>query len=244
MKENLKILIKLQEIDKQLLDIEIAKGDLPKTIEKLNEDCNNFKTGIATKENKLVECEKERRRIEGAIVLAKEKLKKHQTQLYEVVTNVQYDAITQEIENDNKEIEDGENKILALMTSEEEDSSLLKEEKIQMVSTQKELKEKDADLSILNKENEKKELKLNHEREKLVVRTKKHIINAYNRIKKAKHDKIAIVPVTRESCGGCFKQIPPQNIVEIRKMNKINNCDVCGRITVWIEGISDINESE
>jgi predicted nucleic acid-binding Zn-ribbon protein len=49
-----------------------------------------------------------------------------------------------------------------------------------------------------------------------------------------------VVPVRKKACGGCFKQIPPQRIQEIRRGDRIFSCDSCGRILIW----SDDNSPE
>jgi uncharacterized protein len=36
-------------------------------------------------------------------------------------------------------------------------------------------------------------------------------------------------------CGGCFKNLPPQRMLEIREMKRLNLCEVCGRILIWDE---------
>ena len=102
-----------------------------------------------------------------------------------------------------------------------------------MEELQKELNEKQKSLDIIVKQHEEKELQLRHERDKIVVRLKKPVLGNYQRIMDAKTDHIAVVPVVRGACGGCFNAIPPQTVVEIRKMNKIIKCEGCGRILVW-----------
>jgi len=94
-----------------------------------------------------------------------------------------------------------------------------------------ELAERNTDLRKVNKEHEEEELKLNHEREKLMVRIDRNDIRAYERIRRAKDGK-AVVPVRRNACGGCFKRVPPQTVLELRKNSKIITCEHCGRILV------------
>jgi len=48
---------------------------------------------------------------------------------------------------------------------------------------------------------------------------------------KAKNGK-AVVPVRRNACGGCYKKVPPQTILELRKNSKVMTCEHCGRILV------------
>jgi predicted nucleic acid-binding Zn-ribbon protein len=43
---------------------------------------------------------------------------------------------------------------------------------------------------------------------------------------------MAVVPVDRDACGGCFNQIPPQVQLEISLRKKVIACEHCGRILV------------
>ena len=101
-----------------------------------------------------------------------------------------------------------------------------------------ELQEKKNELEHVNNEHEEEELKLNHEREKLVVRIDKNDLRAYERIRRAKDGK-AVVPVRRNACGGCYKRVPPQTVLELRKHSKIIACEHCGRILVSDEIVND-----
>jgi predicted nucleic acid-binding Zn-ribbon protein len=58
------------------------------------------------------------------------------------------------------------------------------------------------------------------------------LFKQYERIAKAKEG-IAVAPIKKSSCGGCFSAIPPQKIVEIRELNRLFTCEYCGRILVW-----------
>jgi hypothetical protein len=51
-----------------------------------------------------------------------------------------------------------------------------------------------------------------------------------------------MVPVVLNACGGCHKRFPPQRILEIREGDRLFMCDVCGRMLVWDESISDRTE--
>jgi len=43
---------------------------------------------------------------------------------------------------------------------------------------------------------------------------------------------LAVVTISRNSCGGCFNKIPPQVQLEIGRRNKIIACEHCGRVLV------------
>ena len=46
---------------------------------------------------------------------------------------------------------------------------------------------------------------------------------------------LAVVPVKRGACGGCFNIVPPQMQAEIREQKKIIVCEHCGRILAGVE---------
>lgn len=232
MKDTIDRLIQLQQVDSKIMDLEHFKGDLPETVQRLQEELKTLNTVIREKKNKIEEAKKERRLKEGELTLTLEKLKKHQNQLYDVTTNREYDAITQEIEQEKENISACESRILDLDIIDEEITKELEESAKAVVNIQIELAQKESELAEVEKENKDHELQLFHEREKIVARLNKNIIYSYRRILDAKNG-LAVVPVTRNACGGCYNTIPPQKIVEIRKKNRLYNCEVCGRILVW-----------
>jgi predicted nucleic acid-binding Zn-ribbon protein len=56
------------------------------------------------------------------------------------------------------------------------------------------------------------------------------LITSYDRIRKNYRNGLAVVPVERDSCGGCFHAIPPQKQSEIKLRKKVMVCENCGRI--------------
>ena len=55
---------------------------------------------------------------------------------------------------------------------------------------------------------------------------------SYDRIRENYRNGLAVVPVERDACGGCYNAIPPQRQSEIRQRKKIIVCENCGRILV------------
>ena len=71
---------------------------------------------------------------------------------------------------------------------------------------------------------------------KISAEAREHIderlLYSYDRIRKSYRNGLAVVPVLRDACGGCFNAIPPQRQSEIRQHKKIIVCENCGRILV------------
>ncbi|RZJ75910.1 MAG: hypothetical protein EOO47_19160, partial [Flavobacterium sp.] len=58
------------------------------------------------------------------------------------------------------------------------------------------------------------------------------LLIAYKRLRKNAINGLAVVTIDRDSCSGCFNQIPPQRQLDIRQRKKIIVCEHCGRILV------------
>ena len=65
------------------------------------------------------------------------------------------------------------------------------------------------------------------------------LLYSYDRIRRNYRNGLAVVPVERDACGGCYNSIPPQRQSEIRLHKKIVVCENCGRILID----TDLNDS-
>lgn len=224
-------LFALQLVDSHLDELEYFKGDLPTTVRELSERVNDLKNKInqiegQIKENKLKSDEADIEMIDLA-----EKIEKYKKQQFQVKTNRQYDALTLEIENAEKKIEELTKQIAIYdgnIKNFKNDLEMLKKD---LAATVEEFEEKQSELDKISKENEQEELEYKHKREKLLVKISKADLALYERIRKAKDGK-AVVPINRNSCGGCFNAVPIQRLVELRQNKKIFTCERCGRILV------------
>src|SRR5690606_3186275 len=81
-------------------------------------------------------------------------------------------------------------------------------------------------------ETEKEEKQLQEQSQDAKSKVEERLLNAYERIRGNFRNGLAVVPVMRDSCGGCFNIIPPQRQSEIRQHKKIIVCEHCGRILV------------
>lgn len=236
MKESLRRLIKLQEIDTQLMDIEEQKGDLPAAVERLTRDVDQLLDNLTTRGERSEEIEKESRLLQGQLESTREQLKKYQEQLLLVSTNRQYDALMAEIDNAKNILDEGEYHLLELS---EESQRLVDEVKADEMDVERKREELGIQQESLKKmiaatEAEKKSLQ--NERKKLVASIESQYLRAYERIRAAR-DGIAVAELSRGSCGVCYNRVPPQQQVEIRAMDKIITCESCGIILFQENGM-------
>jgi predicted nucleic acid-binding Zn-ribbon protein len=229
--DKLKQLYALQNVDSQLQEIGELKGDLPQIVEDLEARFNETKAKIKDLTNFIKQSKAERDNADVEIITLAEKIEKYKDQQLKVKSNKQYDALTREIEAAEAHIERLEKEMASIegkMENAKKDIDTFTEQSLEVG---KEFDEKKKELREVNKEHEKEELRLRHEREKLVVRIDKGDIDRYERIRKAKAGQ-AVVPIRRGACGGCFNRVPPQKILEIRQNSRIYTCESCGRILI------------
>ena len=87
-------------------------------------------------------------------------------------------------------------------------------------------------LETIVEETAKEEEALLKERESLVGQIDERMMVAYTKVRANAHNKLAVVTVSRDACGGCFNKIPPQRRLDIEESKKIIVCEYCGRILV------------
>jgi hypothetical protein len=224
-------LFALQRVDSEFDDLQELKGDLPGLVQTLEDkirDQENLKKDLEdTAKQSLVS----RDEADTEILSLKEKIEKYKAQQFEVKSNKQYDALGREIDYSQERI----TKLTRELEQLESKAGIAREDAKKIVPDIErlkiELKEKSDELALVNKEHEEEELKLRHEREKFVSRIQKSDLQMYERIRKAKSG-LAVVPVKRSACGGCYNRVPPQRVLELRKNSHLMTCERCGRILV------------
>lgn len=239
MRNVLEHLMELQEVDSRLHQLESLRGDLPHQVSRLNNQFEETKQDLEDKEVQLSNYRKERSTNEIEIEALEEKQKKYQSQLYEVTNNKEYDAVTHEIEAVKLDIETRESRVLELMDLESETAEAIEAVKARMAELEDQLDQNRVELESRMAKTEKEELTLQDKRGKILRKITPRIFTSYERIRKAKNG-FAVSPVLRNACGGCYTSLPPQRVLEIRQMDRLYLCEVCGRILVWDEKTSEV----
>ena len=241
MRQLIQKLMELQKIDTQLRQLESLKGDLPNQVKKLNQELTEAETSLETQEKRGVDFKKEAGVIEMEIKALEGKQKKYQGQLFEVKTNREYDAVTHEIESVKIEIGKKESRLIELMDLVENGGKFIEEARNLIIRLKGEFERKNSDLQKKQEATERDEIALKDKRDRALRGIEPKWIGSYERIRNAKNG-LALVPVVLNACGGCHKKLPPQRVLEIREGDRLFMCDVCGRMLVWDDPISDRTE--
>ncbi|MEI6059622.1 MAG: C4-type zinc ribbon domain-containing protein [Bacteroidota bacterium] len=222
----------LQQNDSKIDRIKIVRGELPLEVEDLEDDVAGLETRI---DNYIQEIEMLEKQISDKHLAIKESqglIKRYEEQQNNVRNNREYDALTKEIEFQNLEIQLAEKRIrefAAQLTMSKEEIENAQHE---LSDRRNDLEAKRSELTDIVAETELEEKELNHRSEQQQRMIEDRLLVAYKRIRKNARNGLAVVPVERDACGGCFSYIPPQRQLDIKLHKKIIVCEFCGRILV------------
>lgn len=233
--EKLDALINLQRIDSEIDRLLTVRGELPLEVEDLEDELQGLETRIANINAELEEIETEiterklaQKESQTAIISYKEKQKN-------VRNNREYESLSKEIEFQELEIQLHEKKSKEAAYRAEKKREVLDETKAKYELRKGDLDVKQKELEEIVAETQKDEDKLRKESEKAKKAIDDHLMVAYNRLRSSAKNGLAVVPIDRDSCGGCFNRIPPQRQLDIMQRKKIIVCEHCGRILVPAE---------
>ena len=242
--KKLQDLWKLQQIDSKLDNLRSVLGELPMEVSDLEDDIAGLETRVSHIEEEIQDLNQEVANKKLSIKEFQRNIEKYDEQLNNIKNNREFEAIDKEKEIAGLEILSAEKRIREYTKQIENKTEVLTQTKAALDSRRADLEFKKAELTEIEKENEEEINKLNKDREGAAKKLDDRYFRAYHRIRENMKNGVAVAPIMRGSCGGCFAKIPPQRHSDIRAHYKIIDCEHCGRILVdqHISGISAFDE--
>ncbi|MGN6196821.1 MAG: zinc ribbon domain-containing protein [Ginsengibacter sp.] len=230
--EKLSSLVKLQKVDSKLDGIQILKGELPIEVSDLEDEI----AGLNARQNRI---EEEMNGIQqfieekkAAIKDSQELIKKYEKQSDNVKNNREFEAISKEMEMQTLEVKLAEKHIKDATEDLAEKGKQLELARKAISVKENNLKGKKSELEKIIEETDKEEKHYRKLEEEARSHVDERLLTSYDRIRNNYRNGLAVVPVERDSCGGCYNAIPPQKQSEIKQRKKIIVCENCGRILV------------
>ncbi len=228
MNKQIKFLIKVQEIDKQLQELEKIREGLPSKVNACRREIETKKDDQKKMEVKDEELHKNLRSLQGKLQLIDDALKKHQTQIYSVKNEKEMNALDHEIKKDKQERRNIEDEILNIEIVLEELEPGIKRGKTLLVEEDSKLAKEEEIYRKEMEENGEKTSTLSQEREKITSEIQPDVISLYKKLMSNKNN-LAVVPINGIVCQGCFMSLPPQIMNEVR-IKEMVTCEHCLRI--------------
>lgn len=235
----LRALYELQVIDSQIDKIRTVRGELPLEIKDLEDSVEQLATRLEKMQEEMRQSETIIADKKNLMKDAESMIKKYKSQQNKVRNNREYESLTKEIEYQTLEIALAEKKIKEYKATLASKKELIEQQESDLKDRKDRLKEKQGELDEIIAETEKEETALLKKSKASEALIEERLLNAYKRIRSNTRNGLAVVPVERDACGGCFSKIPPQRQLDIKTHKKLLVCEHCGRVLV----APDITES-
>ena len=221
-------LIRLQNIDTKLKDLNDLLGDLPSKVEDLNKQEESTKNSIISKKSRSKELDLEIKKTELEVSDLSAKIDKLKDQLFLVTNNKQYDALMTEIDHIKEKRTSSENELIELMEEKESivESISSMESDLQSLSENLDFRRKKLE-SVIEESAEEKNA-LQKQRDQNIKDIDQNTLKVYDRVIEHRGG-LAVVQLQGSACGGCGAHIPPQTVSEVRAKSAVHTCGVCGR---------------
>uniref|UniRef100_A0A7V0Z7Y6 C4-type zinc ribbon domain-containing protein n=1 Tax=candidate division WOR-3 bacterium TaxID=2052148 RepID=A0A7V0Z7Y6_UNCW3 len=232
MEEVLERLVKIKDLDEEIKKNELFLKNIPEKINALKKEIDRKNNQLNQTKNRLAEIKKSYKLKEGDIVENETKVSKLNQQIHTVKTNEEYRAILKEIDFLKNARISIEEEMINLLEEEEKIKNTIgnleKETKEFVEKKSREIQELEAQKNQIIADQDKNKFMFQDEIKKLPDDIRK----IYERIKKAREKAICIV--TDEGiCTGCYTNITPQTLNELKKKDRFVLCDSCGRILIY-----------
>lgn len=232
MREQLELLLRLQEIDSALSDLQWETEDLPRQIADLEQQVETTDAAVKEQEIALETAKKDRRKFESDLEDMSTKLADLKSKQVVIKTNEEYAALQTEIGYAESTISQIEDSILVLLEQIEGASVDMEVVRQSAADSRGVIEKKIAEFQHeMVRQTEALTIKRD-ERVRVAMNVDERMLERYERILESKGDQV-LVPLIDGLCTGCYKKLPPQQAIEIRRSDRFFECEGCGRILYW-----------
>jgi predicted nucleic acid-binding Zn-ribbon protein len=231
--EQIKALREIQEVDRQIREIERAKTDLPQKRAGVRAARERERADIDASKALVGKNDEERRRLEKEIAFDKDALARFEARAREVTSTEAFAAAGKELETRKKSIAEKEDTVMKIMEEREVLEKKAAQLEADFAGVGKKYDEQEKELEAQNAEVDQKTLGLRQQREAMAKAIDKSLLARYEQIFKRREGS-AIVAVRGEVCQGCDMGVPPQIANFVRSGEQgVQTCPHCSRILVW-----------
>ena len=228
MREQLVFLLKLQQSDVKVRELEAATTSLPAKLDPLRRDLEKLQGMLDTERAKLAETDTWRKQQQEMIDRERESMRSAQSKLQASNNSKEFGAATREVENKRKSITDREGELKKVSEA--------------SAGTTVQLGTRDKDVEALRTELTGKEDEMSGElgglraqlaeakttRDAARGQVEKQWLKVYDSL--AAKRGYAVAPVVKGVCQGCHMALPPQLNNILARMESIETCPRCGRL--------------
>jgi len=231
LKNRLDLLEQLQEIDVQVDVMRVAQNNLQADLNGIAQALDDAREGLATFKARAAQLEKEKIELEASNATELENIQRSETNMKEIKTNKEYQAVGREIAAARKQVTELEEQILQKITQLDE----LNKEIAASQTTLEEL-EQNSEQRRSEKQSEidKVQQDIDVDRLRREVITKElpaNVLKRYDSLRAQRRGQ-AVAMARDGYCMGCNMHLPPQLYNSLFKYEELITCPHCQRMLI------------
>jgi hypothetical protein len=225
-------LLLVQDRDRRIAQLKMERMRIPEQVAVAEQHLKAEAARLDGLRDEAKHIEAERKKWEIDADSKRAQIAKYRTQLSQIKSNTEYQALLKEIAKAEQEIDEIETHELEVMEKGDHLQPAVKTEQVTLKEITAKVEAERADLQkrIAVVDQELKQVLA--ERQQLAQDIDPDALNRYERLMRSKSD-FAIVPIRNGNCGGCHLNIPPQLAHNAKHGTELTSCDYCGRILYW-----------
>ena len=239
MADQLEILKQLQIIDGELHRLRKTLAQKPRELEEAKAPVVAQESVVKAAEEKLKALQLVQKEKEMDLQARETSVKKLQSQLFQVKTNKEYSAMQREIDSgkaDNSLLEEailkGFDAIEAAAAARQQAHAKLTEAQGRFAAAQARLDQESAAI-------QQRIAELERTRQLMIPDVPPKALTVYERILSLR-DGVALVPLMKDTCGGCNRRLPPQVVNQVYLKAQLVTCESCNRILYFDDAHSSL----
>jgi predicted nucleic acid-binding Zn-ribbon protein len=237
LREKLKALEELQQIDLEMNEVQAALATLPARRAEVEAAVVVARKAWEHEQARLDQNERERRQLESLLGMERDKVNNWEGRLGEIRTPREYAALSREIDI-AKKTNDGQSEQVRELTAQ------AGEIKKSVEAKEEELSDREAAAQAAVEDLERKKAAADEQlralgarRAEAVKQVDPGLLSKYENIKRRRAG-VAVAPVVGMTCKGCHRNVPPQLAITLQKANSIETCPNCHRIIYSAEAVN------
>lgn len=239
--DKLKALVRLQNVSSKLDELLLLKGELPDWVDNLRKDIQKYQelqTQLEAEMNGMKAFELEEK---AKIKDLEQVIQRDEERKDDVKSSKEFELLEKQIENNIIQIKMLERSIRNTQEDMRQKKDQWDDLREKISETLVSLETKESELKQVEEVTEIGEKELLEEIAIMEKQIDMEEIWIYRRIRKNYKNGLAVVPILRDACGGCFSSIPPQKQIHVGQCKNIITCESCGRILVAEALYNEVN---
>jgi len=230
----LKTILEIQEFDMQMIQLMRLKNQRKKDLDNINAVKSDLSNQVSRKRTEILDLKKDSRFAEEEVADVAAKLKKLEAQQNSIKKVEEFNALSHEMAQTDRERVAKELKLSDLIDKIAAEEDALKNITETLDSTVESSKVLESEIhDSIGRINEEGKV-LKEQRDELVKKADPEVFKIYERLLKNKKDRV-VVPIENRCCSGCHIMLTAQDENLVRKGERLVFCEHCSRIHYWQE---------